>query len=198
MQKVCHFMHVYFNRSCKNQQVDVLCNIVSFYIVWESTQDCLEQSGKKFCYLNLCFELLQNVDRIDRFIKNYAFVWKWNKSSSVDRILAKCSLFLTRSYLLFLWELLHWSHTEIWDQFEMLQFSVTLSPVEVLACKFCKEYFNGYLLEVSEVWNGYELLVVLYCASRSVYIEYKSLKGQATSGYIWQPIHNIYLTKYIP
>jgi hypothetical protein len=81
----------------------------------------------------------------------------------------------------------------------MLQFSVTLSPVEVLACKFCKEYFNGYLLEVSEVWNGYELLVVLHCASRPVYIEYKSLEGQVTSGYIWQPtIHNIYLTKYIP
>jgi hypothetical protein len=45
----------------------------------------------------------------------------------------------------------------------------------------------------------YELLVVLYCVSRSVYIEYKSLEGQDTSGYICQPIiHNIYPTKYIP
>jgi hypothetical protein len=45
----------------------------------------------------------------------------------------------------------------------------------------------------------YELLVVLHCASRSVYIEYKSLEGQGTSGYIWQTtIHNIYPTKYIP
>jgi hypothetical protein len=51
---------------------------------------------------------------------------------------------------------------------------------------------------MSEVWNGYELLVVLYCVSRPVYIEYKSLEGQGTSGYIWQStIHNIYPTKSI-
>jgi hypothetical protein len=43
------------------------------------------------------------------------------------------------------------------------------------------------------------LLVVLHCVSRPVYIEYKSLEGQVTSGYIWQSIiHNIYPNKYIP
>jgi hypothetical protein len=37
---------------------------------------------------------------------------------------------------------------------------------------------------MSEVWNGYELLVVLHCVSRPVYIEYKSFEGQDTSRYI--------------
>jgi hypothetical protein len=45
-----------------------------FVLSGKALQDCLEQSGKKFCCLNFCFEVLQNVDRIDRFIKNYAFV----------------------------------------------------------------------------------------------------------------------------
>jgi hypothetical protein len=52
---------------------------------------------------------------------------------------------------------------------------------------------------MSEEYNGDGCeLVVLHCASRPVYIEYKSIEGQGTSGYIWQrTIHNIYPTKYI-
>jgi hypothetical protein len=52
---------------------------------------------------------------------------------------------------------------------------------------------------MSEEYNGDGCeLVVLHCASRLIYIEYKSLEGQGTSGYIWQnTIHNIYHTKYI-
>jgi hypothetical protein len=47
-------LHVYFNRSCKNQQVDVLCNIVSLCIVWESTAGLFGTVREEF----LLFELL--------------------------------------------------------------------------------------------------------------------------------------------
>jgi hypothetical protein len=43
---------------------------------------------------------------------------------------------------------------------------------------------GGWRLRVGRI-DCVQLLVLLHCTSRLVYIEYRSLEGQHTSGFIW-------------
>jgi hypothetical protein len=97
------------------------------------------------------------------------------------------------NYVLHLWSFVIWHYAL---SFNNQNPRITNSTLSLDIHAFVRSFYKILIVRgIDCVW----LLVVLHCASRSVYIEYKSLEGQATSEYIWQPtIHNIYPTKYIP